>query len=378
MQADGDELPTEREASALAAGLTYVTDDQPGIRRKRAGNGFTYVKPGGKPVRDEATLDRIRALAIPPAWTDVWICPRANGHLQATGRDARGRKQHRYHAEWRRARDEAKYHRTITFAEALPALRARVEKDLSRRGLPREKVVATVVRLLERTLIRVGNHEYRRANGSYGLTTLRDHHVEFKGSKARFRFKGKSGKRRAIELRDERLVRVIKRCRDIPGQHLFQYIDEDGQRRSVGSADVNAYLREAMGAPFTAKDVRTWAGTVLAAIALHEADHPETKAQAKREVNAAIERTAEQLGNTVAVCRKCYVHPEVLEAYVDGELSDVMRGHVGRSPAKSPQALAPEEEGVLKLLRARLANKPALEEQLEASVKQAKAQRARA
>ena len=377
-RATADEPSVAPEESARAAGLTHVNDAMPGIRRKRAGRGFTYVAPSGKPVRDDATLARIRALAIPPAWSDVWICPRANGHLQATGRDARGRKQYRYHAEWRRARDETKYHRSIAFAEALPALRARVEKDLARRGLPREKVLATLVGLLERTLIRVGNDEYRRANGSFGLTTLLDHHVEFNGSKACFRFKGKGGKERAIALHDARLARVVKCCRELPGQQLFQYVDDDGARRSVGSADVNAYLREAMGAPFTAKDFRTWAGTVLAAIALHEAKHPGSKAEAEREVKAAIARTAKQLGNTVTVCRKCYVHPDVVDAYLDGELSDVMREHVGRAPPKAAHALAPEEEGVLKLLRARRANRPDLVEQLETSVKQAKAKRARA
>lgn len=357
---------------ARAAGLRHVSDDQPGFRRRRAGRGFSYVRPGGEPVRDKAALARIRALAIPPAWRDVWICPDPQGHLQATGRDARGRKQYRYHGRWREARDATKYHRTIAFAKALPRIRRRVGADLRRPGLPREKVLATVVALLERTLIRVGNEEYAKDNGSFGLTTLRDRHVRFRGAKAEFVFTGKGGKRHEVELFDRRLARVVRACRDLPGQELFQYVDDEGAVQSIGSADVNGYLREVAGEEFTAKDVRTWAGTVLAAIALQEAEAFETRAQARRNVTAAIERVAKQLGNTPTICRRCYVHPAVLEAYEDGAFAEAMGRRVARWQAAG--GLAPEERAVLALLERRLA-RPSTTRLLAAALSRARARR---
>lgn len=351
------EIIVDPVESAKAVGLRYVTDAGPGMRRRRAGKGFAYIGADGKAVRDREALTRIRALAIPPAWTDVWICPSANGHLQATGRDARGRKQYRYHARWREVRDETKYGRMIAFAEALPRIRRRVERDLERPGLEREKVLATVVRLLETTLIRVGNEEYARANDSFGLTTLRNRHVEVKGSTLRFEFYGKSSRRHRITLDDPRLARIVKRCRDIPGYELFQYLDDDGERRSIDSTDVNEYLREAAGEEFTAKDFRTWAGTVLAAIALCGFEPCDCEADAKKNVARAIEMVAERLGNTPAVCRKCYVHPAVIEAYLE-ELQGMRLGPLEVSDDEELPAslseLRREETRVLAFLRERL------------------------
>src|SRR4029079_8066461 len=284
------------------ARLRHSSDDRPGIVRRRSGRGFSYRDPDGTLVRDAETLERIRAIAIPPAWTDVWICPWPNGHLQATGRDARGRKQYRYHARYRRRRDDAKFARLIAFARALPAIRERVDKDLARPGLPREKVLAAVVRLLELTLIRVGNDEYARLNRSFGLTTLRDRHAVVRGSSIRFRFRGKSGVTHQGGVRDRRLAAIVRRCRDVPGQELFQYIGEDGEPIDVASDDVNDYLRSIVP-NVTAKDFRTWAGTVLAYRALRALDEPATATEAKRNVVSAIRDTADQLGNTSAVCR---------------------------------------------------------------------------
>src|SRR2546423_1625725 len=269
---------------AKAAGLRYVSDASPGIRRKRAGKNFSYIGLDGKPIHDQDELHRIRSLGIPPAWTDVWICPQPNGHIQATGRDAKGRKQYRYHPRWRAVRDETKYSRLIAFGEALPTIRARVEHDLGLPGLPREKVLATVVRLLETTLIRVGNEEYARQNRSYGLTTLRNRHVDVRGTELRFHFRGKSGKEHEVALHDRRLARVMRRLQELPGQELFQYVDEDGTRASIDSDDVNAYLREIAGEDFSAKDFRTWAGTVLCAVALRELDAASGEVEAKRNV----------------------------------------------------------------------------------------------
>ncbi len=341
-------------ASARAAHLRYVNDHDPGIRRVRAGHGFRYVRPDGQPVRDPATLKRIRSLAIPPAWTDVWICPDADGHVQATGKDDRGRKQYRYHPRWRQVRDEAKYERTIAFGLALPGIRRRTERDLARPGLPRAKVLAAVVRLLETTLIRVGNEEYARQNGSFGLTTMRDRHAQINGSTVRFSFRGKSGIRHTIDLNDRRLARVVKRCQDVPGHELFQYVDEDGTHRTIDSADVNAYLREVSGQEFTAKDFRTWAGTVLAARALQEFTAFDTKAQVKRNVVEAIERVARRLGNTKTICRKCYVHPAVIEAYLDGSLAEGLQRRVADELTASLSDLPPEEAAVLAFLQERL------------------------
>ncbi len=310
--------------SAKAAGLRYVTDDEPGLRRRKRGKGFTYLDPQGRTVKDARQLERIRKLAIPPAWTDVWICARPNGHLQATGRDARGRKQYRYHADWRQVRDETKFGRLAAFGEALPKIRERTERDLSLQGLPREKVLAAVVRLLETTLIRIGNKEYARQNNSFGLTTLRDQHVDVSGATLRFEFRGKSGKEHSVEVQDRRLARIVKQCRDLPGQRLFQYLDDEGVRQSVSSEDVNAYLRETAGEEFTAKDFRTWGGTVLALSALLEADPGETEKEAGKAVVEAVKRVAGELGNRPAICRKYYVHPVVIEAFLQGSLAEAL------------------------------------------------------
>jgi DNA topoisomerase-1 len=295
-----------------------VSDADPGIRRRRKGKGFEYLDAQGRRIGDRHTLARIRALVIPPAWRDVWICPRADGHIQAVGRDARRRKQYRYHADWREVRDATKYERMVPFARRLPAIRRRVAQDLKRAGLPREKVLALVVRLLETTCIRVGNSEYARTNGSFGLTTLRDRHVAVSAGRVRFRFKGKSGKLHEVDVEDRRLARLVRKLQDLPGQELFQYVDDDGSPRGIGSADVNEYLRAIAGEEFTAKDFRTWAGTVAAARALADLPSPETDAAAKRSVAEAIKIVAAQLGNTAAVCRKCYVHPSVLDGFANG------------------------------------------------------------
>jgi DNA topoisomerase-1 len=313
------EAALDTRHSARTAGLRYVSDTMPGIRRRRAGNGFVYVTAGGRLVRNRRELARIRAIVIPPAWTDVWICPRADGHLQAVGRDARGRKQYRYHSRWRSVRDRTKYDHMLAFARALPRIRRRLRRDLRRPGLPREKLLATVVRLLEATQIRVGNEEYARTNRSYGLTTLRDRHVRVSATRLRFRFRGKSGKLSEVEITDPRLARVVRRCQEIPGQELFQYVDDAGEIRSVGSGDVNEYLRDISGEDCTAKDFRTWAGTALASAALRNLARARTKTEIRKNVTRAVAEVAEQLGNTPAVCRKAYIHPRVLEGYVNME-----------------------------------------------------------
>jgi DNA topoisomerase-1 len=350
----GPAVPADPAEAAQVAGLRYVADTTPGIRRVRAGKGFRYVGADGKPVRRAEDLKRIRSLVIPPAWTDVWICPAADGHLQATGIDSRGRKQYRYHPRWRAVRDETKYERLIAFGKALPRIRARTEKDLARPGLPRAKVLAAIVRLLETTLIRVGNEEYARENGSFGLTTMRDRHVKINGPTVHFEFRGKSGIRHAIDLTDRRLARIVKQCQDIPGQELFQYIDDQGERHSIGSADVNAYLHEIAGEEFTAKDFRTWAGTVLAARALQEFEAFDSQTQAKRNIVRAIEAVAKRLGNTKAVCRKCYVHPAVFDAYLDGSLLQTVTGRIEKEIRRSLHELSPEEAAVLAFLQERL------------------------
>jgi DNA topoisomerase-1 len=349
--------------SAEAVGLCYVTDEQPGIRRERSGKTFHYRDPKGKLVRNSATLKRIKSLVIPPAWTDVWICASANGHLQATGRDDRRRKQFRYHPDWREIRDETKYARMIAFAKALPKVRARVKKDLARPGLPREKVLATVVSLLEVSLIRVGNEEYARTNDSFGLTTMRDKHVDVNGATMKFHFRGKSGKWHNVDIRDQRLAKIVKRCQDLPGQELFQFVDNAGERRDVKSDDVNQYLREVSGADFTAKDFRTWEGTVLAARVLSESEKVETKADAKKNVVAAIADVATKLGNTPTVCKKCYIHPNVIESYLDGTLSETLKPSAKKLSGSSH--LRDEETAVLRLLKNRLT----LEQKLGRSLK---------
>jgi DNA topoisomerase-1 len=340
--------------SARLARLRYLTDAMPGIRRRRVGKHFAYVGPDGKPIGDESELKRIHALVIPPAWTDVWICPTANGHLQATGRDARGRKQYRYHSRWREVRDEVKYERTVAFGEALPQIRRQVTGDLALPGLPKEKVLAAVVRLLETTLIRVGNEEYARENRSFGLTTLMNRHVNIDGSEIRFRFRGKSGKAHYISIRDRRLARIVQRCQEIPGQELFQYVDEDGETHMVGSDEVNEYIREVSGQDFTAKDFRTWAGTVLAAWALEAFEEFDSEAQAKHNIVRAIEAVAERLGNTPAICRKCYVHPAIIDAYMDGTALHTVKDAVERELTESLDEVEPEEVAVLVFLRHRL------------------------
>ena len=338
--------------AARSAGLRYTTDTRPGIRRERRGSGFRYVGPDGRAAK-AADVKRIRSLVIPPAWTDVWICPDPLGHLQATGRDARGRKQYRYHQRWRQVRDETKYHRLIGFARALPAIRRRTAADLRRPTLSREKVLATVVRLLEKTLIRVGNDEYARQNRSFGLTTLRDGHVAVSGGRVTFSFRGKSGVEHEIDLDDARLARVVRQCRDIPGYDLFQYYDEKGERHSIGSGDVNAYLKEIAGEDYTSKDFRTWAGTVLAAQLLREFDAFKTDSQARKNIVQAVETVAKKLGNTKAVCRKCYIHPAVLESYMDRSMLKTVAQRARRVARAG--GLSGAEAAVLALLQRRLA-----------------------
>ena len=347
-------LAADPVESAKAAGLRYTTDARPGIRRLRRGKGFTYQGVDGKVIRAADELGRIQSLAIPPAWRDVWICPDSRGHLQATGRDARGRKQYRYHPRWRAVRDETKYDRMIGFAQALPAIRRRTADHLRRQGLPREKVLATVVRLLEKTLIRVGNDEYARSNRSYGLTTMRDGHVEVSGRRLRFSFRGKSGIVHEIDLDDRRLARIVRQCRDLPGYDLFQYVDENGERQCVGSEEVNAYLKDITGQEFTSKDFRTWAGTVLAAQLLREFEAHESDGEAKKNILRAVEMVAKRLGNTKAVCRKCYIHPAIFDAYLDGSMLETIEQRA-RKVSRAVDRLTEGESVVLTLLQRRLA-----------------------
>lgn len=339
---------------ARDAGLRYSNDAKPGIRRRTHGQRTSYLRADGSALKDKATLLRIKRLAIPPAWTDVWISPHENGHIQATGRDARGRKQYRYHPDWHRRRDENKFNRMMAFARALPRIRGRVKRDLARRGMPRDKVLATVVRLLETTLIRVGNDEYARNNDSYGLTTMRNRHARVAGQEVRFTFRGKSAKRHEISLRDSQVARIVRRCQEIPGQDLFAYEDEEGQPHDIGSQDVNEYLRSIAAADFTAKDFRTWAGTVLAAIALREFEAVSHETQARKNVVTAIEAVARMLGNTPAVCRKCYVHPEILESYLAGDTIATIRQRAAGRIERSLSRLKPEEAAVLVLIERRL------------------------
>jgi DNA topoisomerase-1 len=334
-------------------GLRYCTDAGPGVRRRRSGRGFSYRDPEGHTVRDPDVLARIRKLAIPPAWTDVWICPWPNGYLQATGRDARGRKQYRYHARYRARRETAKFERLVEFARSLPAIRERVDRDLGRSGLPRQKVLAAVVRLLELTLIRVGNEEYARLNRSFGLTTLRDRHARVEGTRVRFRFRGKSGRDHEVGLRDRRLAAIVKRCRDLPGQELFQYVGDDGEPHAVTSDDVNEYLDE-IAPGTTAKDFRTWAATVLAYRALRAAGKASTNRERQRNVVAAIGETADNLGNTAAVARSAYVHPAVVAAYLDGGIRSALVKAAEETDDPPGMTRPGEERAVIALLRARL------------------------
>ncbi len=348
------EIVPDPVQSAKIAGLRYVSDRKPGIQRLRRGKSFRYVDPEGKPLRDEETLKRIRSLVIPPAWNDVWVCPLSNGHLQATGRDARGRKQSRYHPRWREVRDETKYEHMLAFGDALPTIRKRVDHDLALPGLPREKVLATLVRLMETTFIRVGNEEYARENKSYGLTTMRTRHARVHGATVTFDFAGKSGVHHTIDVQNRRLAAIVKRCQDLPGHELFQYLDEQGDRHGVDSADVNEYLHQITGQHFTAKDFRTWAGSVLAAMMLREFEPYESQSQAKKNVVEAIKAVAERLGNTPSVCRKCYIHPEVLARYMNGQMLKEVEAAVAKEVAKEMDkqliTLRDEEFALLRLL----------------------------
>jgi DNA topoisomerase I len=353
------EAVTAPQEAAEEAGLRYVSDEQPGYTRKRKGESFVYFDAEGKLIRDETRLLRIRRLAIPPAYSDVWICPSPNGHLQATGRDDRGRKQYRYHERWRAARDENKYDRMLIFGDGLPKIRRKVRADLALAGLPRNKVLATVVQLLERTFIRVGNEEYARQNKSFGLTTMRNRHVQVKGSQLRFRFRGKRGIEHEVNVEDRRIARIVRKLQDLPGQELFQYVDEAGEVRDITSQDVNDYLREITGQEFTAKDFRTWAGTVLIAMALNAQETFTTKREAKNNVKDAINAVSKMLGNTPAICRKCYVHPAVLERYLNGDLIQGLKSKTDETLTQKLDDLRSDEIAVLTFLRQRLEKKAA-------------------
>jgi len=344
----------EHVESAEAAGLRYVTDAVPGIRRQPRGRGFAYFDATGQLIRDKTELERIRKLVIPPRWTSVWICPNPSGHLQVTARDARGRKQYRYHPRYRAVRDETKFGRMIAFSEILPQIRERVERDIALPQLARDKVLATVVWLLERTLIRVGNDEYARDNGSFGLTTLRRRHVTVSGAKLRFEFRGKSGVPHSVAITDRRIAHIVQRCQELPGQELFQYLDDEGRRQSVDAGDINDYLRRITGRQVTAKDFRTWAGTTLAAAALRELGPFKTEKQAKANIVAAIDQISRRLGNTRAVCRKYYVHPVIIEAYFEGVTIPPTPGEVRQlRTSGGPAALRRDELAVIELLRQR-------------------------
>jgi DNA topoisomerase-1 len=348
------EAALDPEVAAKQAQLRYVDDSAPGITRHKARNGFDYRLPDGVLVRDINTLKRIRSLVIPPAWTNVWICLHSNGHLQATGRDARGRKQYRYHPRWREVRDEAKYSKLLVFTRVLPQLRAQVEEDLKRPGLQRERVLAAIVRLMELTFFRVGNSEYAKANKSFGLTTLRDRHVAIEGGRIHISFRGKSGKHHETDINDRRLARIVKGCRDLPGYELFQYVDDDGERHTVGSAEVNEYLREITGEEITAKDFRTWAGTQLAAEALREFEAFDSEAERKRAIVRAVEKVAKHLGNTPTICRRCYIHPAVLEGYLDGSMLQALANNTQKYLAENIDGMSAEEAAVTAFLRLRL------------------------
>jgi DNA topoisomerase-1 len=346
--------PGKAAAPLKAAGLRYVTDDMPGVRRQKRGPGFTYISPEGEVIRDPAMLHRVRALVIPPAWTSVWICPLAEGHLQVTARDARGRKVYRYHPSFRQSRDQSKFERMFELKDVLWKIRARVEDDIALEGLPRAKVMATVVWLLERTLIRVGSEQLARLNRSYGLTTLRHRHVEIEGTEIRFEFRGKSGVAHAVAVSDRRIARIIQHCQELPGQELFQYLDDDGRRQVVDAGDVNEYLREVTGRDITAKDFRTWAGTMLAAEALRDMGPAPSKRQAEKNVVAAIDAASAKLGNTRTVCRKFYVHPALVDAYLEGSVLPPLPPRVWRKRSARNARLRRHEREVLAFLKERL------------------------
>jgi len=342
---------TDPIEAAKAAQLRYVSDQIPGITRKRAGRGFRYFDSKGEPLTDQDQIERIKELVIPPAWTDVWICPYPNGHILATGRDNKGRKQYIYHPRWHEIRDETKFNRMIAFGEALPLIRARTDEDLRRHGLPREKVLAAVVRLLEQTLIRIGNEEYARNNETFGLTTLRDQHATVSGSKVQFEFRGKSGKEHTVDLQDRRLAYVVQRCQELPGQELFQYLDENGEPQTIDSEDVNDYLREITGQVFTAKDFRTWGGSVLAMRTLLDAGPGESKTETKRLINHTVKQVAQYFGNTTTVSRKYYIHPSILSCYQDAALYEALRQISPDGEVDSPHGLTPEERVFITFLR---------------------------
>jgi len=353
--AEGDDTSlSDPEAAARAAHLRYVSDKRPGISRTRDGDGFVFHDTNGSVITDERTLDRIRKLAIPPAYTDVWICRDPRGHLQAVGRDARGRKQYRYHARWREVRDEAKYGKMLTFGRVLPTIRAKVREDLALHGLPKRKVLAAIVALLEKTMMRVGNEEYAKTNKSFGLTTLRNRHARVKGGHLTFDFRGKHGVEHHIDLQDRRLARVVERCRDLPGQDLFQFVDQHGETHGIGSDDVNGYLHEISGEEITAKDFRTWAATNLAAEALAVAEVHDTKTKAKRALVEAVESVAKRLGNTPAICRKCYIHPAVFEGYLDGSLAEGLKARADAVLEHDAAGLSLQELAVTRFLSKRL------------------------
>jgi DNA topoisomerase-1 len=345
-------------AAAKLARLHHTTDDRPGITRHKARSGFDYRRPDGALISDFVTLQRIKSLVIPPAWTAVWINPDSLGHVQVTGRDQRGRKQYRYHLRWREVRDEAKYGKMLLFARVLPLIRARVDADLRRHGVPCERVLAAIVRLLELTLFPIGNDEYARTNKSFGLTTLRDRHAQVRGSHIRLSFRGKSGLRNESDINDPRLARIVKACRDLPGYELFQYLDETGEPHTVSPTEVNAYLREITGEEITAKDFRTWAGTNLAALALREFEHVDSDVMRKRAVVRAVERVAKHLGNTPAVCRRCYIHPEIFEGFLDGTLLATLAEKTGAYLTEEIEGMSAEVAAVAAFLRLRLGELP--------------------
>jgi DNA topoisomerase-1 len=370
-------LPAEGPEAAKAAGLRYTTDAIPGIRRLKRRGGFSFVAADGKPITDKGEIARIKALAVPPAYTDVWICPQANGHLQATGRDARGRKQYRYHKRWRAVRDENKFDRMIEFAKALPAIRNAVARDIALAGMPREKVLATIVSLTAQTAIRIGNEEYARENDSYGLTTMREEHVDVKGSRVRFHFRGKSGKVHEVEIRDKRIARIVKRSQDLPGQQLFEYLDDEGTARPIHSEDVNEYLKTISGGDFTAKDFRTWEATVMCSLELAAQQAQDAnQSERKKLVTEAIVKVAEHLGNTPAVCKKSYVFPGVVDEFVTNGTLKLIEKAVGKA---SPHALDRHETAVVRLIERIVARESRpLAEALAKSVRAARAKRKRA
>ena len=360
----GQSVAREYVGAAEAAGLRYVTDATPGIRRRRHGRGFSYVDAEGRVIREREQLRRFRALVIPPAWTDVWICADPGGHLQVTARDGRGRKQYRYHEGFRARRDESKFDRILALSDVLWKVRERVEHDIAMPGHARDKIMATVVWLLERTLIRIGTDEYAKENNSFGLTTLRRRHVEVEGWKLRFDFRGKSGIVHSVAVTDRRIARVVQRCQELPGQELFQYLDDDSRRQSVDAGDINAYLREITGRDVTAKDFRTWAGTMLAAEALREMGPAESRREAERNVIAAVDRTKAKLGNTRSVCRKYYIHPALIEAYLEGDVMPPSGGKEWRERTPHPNKLRRHEQDTLEFLTRRIEQKAASQEQL--------------